>query len=484
MPVLALFILLAAGVAAAAATHPGDDVAMRSLANTTGTAKTLQWGASSPDPCGGTWVGVTCNAEGRVTAINASRGGLTGHLVGADLSTLASLSDLDLSFNALRDDLPVLPQPLGGLRALDLRSNSFFAITDGFFAAFPALQPRRQRDVDLETWIPSDVTSCPGLRSFSAVDVHFAGGFPNYFGNATLFPELESLSLARNLLWGEIAPEFGKNSKIRFLDVSQQGHDEDARGGGGEGLSFVSGMANLVEAHLQRNVFKGPLPDATSLANLRVFDASDNDLCGVAKFPAGVTVNVAGNPGVAPAPPPPLSLHHPRSFTRTAACNFDYNIACSARLLVVPLQRSSASVSNSCRSVVMIMFAYCRSSTALPTVPGGISTLEELPLQSKPSGDMCHGCCQRERMIEHELLLISMRSGMSRRWMGPDNTIVRESSPRWRALAQLTRAAPSVSERDAKLHSRDSSCSSIVRVRVREHSCFYCSTEGTESERG
>uniref|UniRef100_A0A0E0AUL2 Leucine-rich repeat-containing N-terminal plant-type domain-containing protein n=1 Tax=Oryza glumipatula TaxID=40148 RepID=A0A0E0AUL2_9ORYZ len=81
-------------------------------------------GASSPDPCGGTWVGVTFNGEGRVTAINASRGGLTGHLVGADLSMLASLSELDLSFNALRDDLPVLPQPLGGLRALDLRSNS------------------------------------------------------------------------------------------------------------------------------------------------------------------------------------------------------------------------------------------------------------------------------------------------------------------------------------------------------------------------
>uniref|UniRef100_A0A0E0AUL3 Uncharacterized protein n=1 Tax=Oryza glumipatula TaxID=40148 RepID=A0A0E0AUL3_9ORYZ len=59
-----------------------------------------------------------------------------------------------------------------------------------------------------------DVTSCPSLRSFSAVNVHFAGGFPNYFGNATLFPELESLSLARNLLWGEITPEFEKNSKI------------------------------------------------------------------------------------------------------------------------------------------------------------------------------------------------------------------------------------------------------------------------------
>uniref|UniRef100_A0A0E0BAZ6 Leucine-rich repeat-containing N-terminal plant-type domain-containing protein n=1 Tax=Oryza glumipatula TaxID=40148 RepID=A0A0E0BAZ6_9ORYZ len=145
----------------------------------------------------------------------------------------------------------------------------------------------------LKPWIPSDVTSCPGLRSFSAVNVHFAGGFPNYFGNATLFPELESLSLARNLLWGEIAPEFGKNSKIRGT-TKMPGPMTSCRGG----LSFVSGMANLVEAHLQQNVFKGPLPDATSLANLRVFDASDNDLSGVAKFPAGVTVNVAGNPGV------------------------------------------------------------------------------------------------------------------------------------------------------------------------------------------
>uniref|UniRef100_A0A0E0ENB8 Leucine-rich repeat-containing N-terminal plant-type domain-containing protein n=1 Tax=Oryza meridionalis TaxID=40149 RepID=A0A0E0ENB8_9ORYZ len=173
-------------------------------------------GASSPDPCGGTWVGVTCNGEERVTAINASHGGLTGHLVGADLTRLASLSELDLSFNALRDDLPVLPQPFGGLRALDLCSNSFFAITDGFFAAFPALETFNLDDNKMSTlkpWIPYDMTSCPSLRSFSAVNIHFAGGFPNYLGNATLFSELESLSLARNLLWGEITVEFGKNSK-------------------------------------------------------------------------------------------------------------------------------------------------------------------------------------------------------------------------------------------------------------------------------
>uniref|UniRef100_A0A0E0ISJ5 Leucine-rich repeat-containing N-terminal plant-type domain-containing protein n=1 Tax=Oryza nivara TaxID=4536 RepID=A0A0E0ISJ5_ORYNI len=286
MPVLALFILLAAGVAAAAATHPGDAVAMRSLANTTGTAKTLQWGASSPDPCGGTWVGVTCNAEGHVTAINASRGGLTGHLVGAEPQharvPLRPRPQLQRPprrppRSAAAARRPPRPRPQLQLLLRHHRR---------LLRRLPGARDFNLDDNEMSTlkpWIPSDVTSCPGLRSFSDVDVHFAGGFPNYFGNATLFPELESLSLARNLLWGEIAPEFGKNSKIRFLDVSQQGHDEDARPD---------------DAHLQRNVFKGPLPDATSLANLRVFDASDNDLCGVAKFPAGVTVNVAGNPGV------------------------------------------------------------------------------------------------------------------------------------------------------------------------------------------
>ncbi|KAF0930912.1 hypothetical protein E2562_037124 [Oryza meyeriana var. granulata] len=76
---------------------------MRSLANTTCAAKTLPWGTNSPDPCGGTFLGVTCNDEGRVTAINASHGGLSGYLTGADLSKLSSLSELDLSFNSLGD---------------------------------------------------------------------------------------------------------------------------------------------------------------------------------------------------------------------------------------------------------------------------------------------------------------------------------------------------------------------------------------------
>ncbi|KAM0828639.1 hypothetical protein ACQ4PT_067397 [Festuca glaucescens] len=53
-------------------------------------------------------------------------------------------------------------------------------------------------------------------------------------------------------------------------------------------------MVNLVEAHLDHNGFSGLVPDATQLVNLRVFDASYNDLCGVPKFPGGTVVDLTG----------------------------------------------------------------------------------------------------------------------------------------------------------------------------------------------
>ncbi|EAY91491.1 hypothetical protein OsI_13124 [Oryza sativa Indica Group] len=135
---------------------------------------------------------------GRVTAINASRGGLVAILNGTDLSKLAFLSDLDLSFNELDDDLPVLPAPLPRLLSLDLRSNSFYSIPDGFFAGFPALQTFAFDDnAMLIKDIPNDVVTCSNLRSFTANNASIYGTFPDYFGNATLFPRLERLSLAR-----------------------------------------------------------------------------------------------------------------------------------------------------------------------------------------------------------------------------------------------------------------------------------------------
>ena len=235
---------------------------------------------------------------GRVTSIVASHAGLQGDLHGDDLSKLTFLSNLDLSFNRLVGHLPVLPTPLQFLRTIDLGSNSF-RIPEGFFPGLPALETIVLDNNHLTTaWIEqTGVTSCSRLRSFSANNASIFDGFPNFLGNVTLFPALERLSLARNRLWGSIHPEFGANSKIRYFDIGGQNVDRDYKIDGRMDL-FIPGMVNLVEAHLDHNGFSGSLPDATQLVNLRVFDASYNDLCGVTQFPVGTLVDLTGNPRV------------------------------------------------------------------------------------------------------------------------------------------------------------------------------------------
>ncbi|RCV41372.1 hypothetical protein SETIT_9G130500v2 [Setaria italica] len=240
---------------------------MKSIADSTGAAKSLGWGVRSPDPCGGTWAGRRALQR---------RGGLSGALPPADLSLLTSLVELDLSFN----------EPLTSFRVLDLRSNRFLNIPDGFFSAFPALETFAIDDNDMSdpAVLQNDVTACRRLRSFSANNVNMDDIFPNFFGN----------SLARNQLWGVVRPDFGVNSKIKFLDVGAQNSRYSKLTGI---LRFITGM-NLVELRVDHNNFFGPLPDATHLANLRRVSAATNDLCGIPKFPAGTDVDLGGNPKV------------------------------------------------------------------------------------------------------------------------------------------------------------------------------------------
>ncbi|CAM0875337.1 unnamed protein product [Alopecurus aequalis] len=264
-------------VSAAAPTDPTEAAAMRAIAKSTGADRSLGWGVKSADPCDGTWSGVHCDKDlGHVTAISASHAGLDGTLSGTDLVDLKFLSELDLSFNNLGDDLPILPRRLNLLTTLNLRSNSFSNMPKGFFGSFPALETVVLDDNVVLLGDITEVPPCRGLRSFSANN---------------------SLSLARNEIWGDISPSFGKNSKIKFLDVSRQDADRATQNLTWH-LDFVSGMTALVEIHVAGNAFYGPLPDVSALASLKVFDAADNQLCGPVKFPPGVAVNVGGNANI------------------------------------------------------------------------------------------------------------------------------------------------------------------------------------------
>ncbi|PUZ37503.1 hypothetical protein GQ55_9G125000 [Panicum hallii var. hallii] len=229
IPVLAVLVVLGAlpWIIAAAPANPDDAAAMQSIANTTGAARSLGWGVKSADPCDGAWAGVSCDSAGRVTSIRAaSRSGLVGWLHAPDLSKLTFLVELDLGFNSLTGqtggDLPLLPAPLQHLRALDLRSNRFLDVPDGFFAAFPALETINLDDNPMVgPKLRQDLLTCSRLRSFSANNISLSP-FPDYLGSTAAFPALESLSLARNALHGAIPAGFGSNSNIKFLDVGGQ----------------------------------------------------------------------------------------------------------------------------------------------------------------------------------------------------------------------------------------------------------------------
>jgi Leucine-rich repeat (LRR) protein len=300
MPVLAFLVFLGAlpWIIAAVPANPDDAAAMQSIFNTTGAAKSLGWGVKSADPCGGAWAGVSCDNAGRVVSIRASRAGLAGWFHASDLSKLTLLTELDLGFNDLigqtGGDLPLLPTPLQHLRALDIRSNRFLGVPEGFFAAFPALETINLDDNPMvgPRFRPADVLTCSGLRSFSANNISLSL-FPDFLGSAAAFPALESLSLARNELHGAIAAGFGNGGKIKFLDVSSQSSLLTGRID-----QIIAGMKNLVEVRLDHNAFFGPLPDATNLVNLRLFDAAGNNLRGVPNFAGTVSVDVSGNPRI------------------------------------------------------------------------------------------------------------------------------------------------------------------------------------------
>ncbi|KAK3149661.1 hypothetical protein QOZ80_3AG0220550 [Eleusine coracana subsp. coracana] len=195
-----------------------DVRAMQAIAKSTGADKSLSWGVKSGDPCDGTWSGVRCNDDGRVTSIDASNGGLVGTLSGTDLSDLGALTSLDLSRNQLGNDLPALPRKLPALKNLNLSSNSYLSIPDYFFFSFPALETFAMDDNKVIVGhIPEDLVRCPAL---------LFGLVPEFLGNGTIFPVLERLSLARNQILGDMTPDLWKGSKIKFLDISNQSSDD------------------------------------------------------------------------------------------------------------------------------------------------------------------------------------------------------------------------------------------------------------------
>ncbi|CAK9324746.1 unnamed protein product [Citrullus colocynthis] len=180
------------------ATDPGDVSALNAMYNSLNSPPILtQWSSSGGDPCGQIWKGVTCLSS-RVTEISLSGLGLSGSL-GYQLSSLTSLSNLDVSNNNLGPDIPYqLPQ---NLQKLNLGWNNFSGSIPYSISQMSSLISLNMSHNQLQNQVNDMFWK---LSSLSMLDVSFnflSGALPQSFSNLT---SLNTMFLQNNQFSGTI----------------------------------------------------------------------------------------------------------------------------------------------------------------------------------------------------------------------------------------------------------------------------------------
>jgi Leucine-rich repeat (LRR) protein len=258
-----------------------------------------------------TWKGITCDADGAVTAISLASMGLEGRIspslgnitsllslnlscnsltggLPAELLLSRSMVVFDVSFNNLNGDLHKLPSMAGqpmqvinissnqftgeipsitlesmeNLVALNVSNNSFtgeipstICVKKPFFSVL---------DLSFNQFngsIPVDLGDCSVLRVLKAGHNKLDGTLPNELYNAT---SLEHLSFPNNRLQGALSAEhLVKLKNLVILDLAGNGltgHIPDS----------IGQLKRLEELHLEYNSMSGELPSTLSrCSNLR-----------------------------------------------------------------------------------------------------------------------------------------------------------------------------------------------------------------------
>lgn len=207
------------------------------------------WTSSGTDPCGQAWKGVYCSGSA-VKEIKLSGLGLTGSL-GYQLSSLSSLTTLDLSNNNIQNPIPYQLPP--NITYLNLAGN---VLSDA---------------------LPYSIS---GITSLSYLNV------------------------SHNSLSGQISDVFGKLSNLSTLDLSFNSFAQDLP-------SSFSSLSNLSTLHVQNNQLTGPIDvlDNLSLTDLNI---ENNHFTGWLPdaFQSNPKFKTGGNSfSTGPAPPPPP--YHP-----------------------------------------------------------------------------------------------------------------------------------------------------------------------------
>ncbi|KAK9281137.1 hypothetical protein L1049_004030 [Liquidambar formosana] len=227
------------------ATDPADASALKVMYSSLNSPPQLtQWSSTGDDPCGQSWKGVTCSGSA-VTEIKLSGLGLTGSM-GYQLSSLASLINLDISYNNLGNQIPYqLP---------------------------------------------------PHVQQLNLAGCNFSGDIPYSISQMT---SLKYLNLGHNQLQGQLGDMFGQLSALSTLDLSSNLLS------GNLPESFTS-LSSMTTMYLQNNQFTGNI-DVLANLPLENLNVANNHFNGwIPEQLKKINLQKDGNTwSSGPAPPPP-----------------------------------------------------------------------------------------------------------------------------------------------------------------------------------
>ncbi|CAA7408318.1 unnamed protein product [Spirodela intermedia] len=219
---LGVFLLLRVLVSVRGSTDGPDVSALNVMYNSLNSPSSLTgWTSSGGDPCGQRWKGIKCSGPS-VTEIKLSGLGLTGS-IGYQLSSLTSVTHLDMSMNNLRGDIPYQLPP--NALHINLARNSF---TGG---------------------VPYSISQMTDLTYLNLANNQLSGQLTDMFGK---LPSLTFLDLSYNQLTGDLPQSFGSLSSIKTLHLQNNQFT---------GKIDVLAALPLENLNVQNNHFTGWVPD-------------------------------------------------------------------------------------------------------------------------------------------------------------------------------------------------------------------------------
>lgn len=242
------------------------------------------------------FLGVTCDADERVAAINVTNVPLLGTLP-PEIGLLSGLVNLTLTGNNLTGSLPVEISNLTSLKCLNLSWNFFNGTFRGeFVLRLHELEVFDIYNNEITGELPVEFVKLKKLKFLKLAGNYFSGGIPEIYsefeslthlalqGNSltgkipaslAMIPNLRELYLGYfNTYEGGIPPEFGSISTLQLLDLGMCNLT-------GEIPASLGNLKHLHTLYLQVNNLTGQIPsELSAMISLMSLDISINNLSG------------------------------------------------------------------------------------------------------------------------------------------------------------------------------------------------------------